>query len=74
MKKYGNILIENVPNESTQFLKALCTNYKSSNKPLVDQVCMYLIFISFHLFQSSKIKDKSLRIFLSSSFYLFSSF
>lgn len=38
MKKYGNILIENVPNESTQFLKALCTDYRPSNKPLVDQV------------------------------------
>lgn len=38
MKKYGNILIENVPDESTQFLKALCTNYRPSNKPLVDQV------------------------------------
>ncbi|CAK9817084.1 Vacuolar protein sorting-associated protein 11 homolog [Anthophora quadrimaculata] len=37
MKKYGDILIENVPNESTQFLKALCTNYRPSNKPLVDQ-------------------------------------
>lgn len=29
MKKYGNVLIENVPNESTQFLKRLCTDYKS---------------------------------------------
>lgn len=38
MKKYGNILIENVPDESTQFLKALCTNYRPSNQPLVDQV------------------------------------
>ncbi|XP_012278294.1 vacuolar protein sorting-associated protein 11 homolog isoform X2 [Orussus abietinus] len=28
MKKYGNILIENVPNEATEFLKVLCTNYK----------------------------------------------
>ncbi|KAK9307140.1 hypothetical protein QLX08_002461 [Tetragonisca angustula] len=37
MKKYGNILIENVPDESTQFLKALCTNYRPSNQPLVDQ-------------------------------------
>ncbi|XP_054007633.1 vacuolar protein sorting-associated protein 11 homolog isoform X2 [Hylaeus anthracinus] len=37
MKKYGNILIENVPKESTQFLKTLCTNYRPSNKPLVDQ-------------------------------------
>lgn len=41
MKKYGNILIENVPNESTQFLKTLCTNYKPSDKPLVDQVCVH---------------------------------
>lgn len=38
MKKYGTILIENVPDESTQFLKALCTNYRPSNQPLVDQV------------------------------------
>ncbi|XP_066597141.1 vacuolar protein sorting-associated protein 11 homolog [Prorops nasuta] len=36
MKKYGKVLIENVPNEATQFLKALCTNYKPSNEPLVD--------------------------------------
>ncbi|KAJ8916872.1 hypothetical protein NQ315_005879 [Exocentrus adspersus] len=28
MKKYGNILVENVPYESTQLLKRLCTNYK----------------------------------------------
>ncbi|XP_014209287.1 vacuolar protein sorting-associated protein 11 homolog, partial [Copidosoma floridanum] len=26
MKKYGKILIENVPSEATQFLKVLCTN------------------------------------------------
>ncbi|RZC36529.1 vacuolar protein sorting-associated protein 11 -like, partial [Asbolus verrucosus] len=31
MKKYGNILIQNAPYESTQFLKRLCTNYKSNN-------------------------------------------
>ncbi|XP_011503306.1 PREDICTED: vacuolar protein sorting-associated protein 11 homolog [Ceratosolen solmsi marchali] len=34
MKKYGNILIENIPNEATQFLKYLCTNYKPTNKSL----------------------------------------
>lgn len=28
MKKYGNILIQQVPSESTQFLKRLCTDYK----------------------------------------------
>jgi hypothetical protein len=31
MKKYGNILIQNAPYESTQFLKRLCTSYKSNN-------------------------------------------
>lgn len=34
MKKYGSILIDNVPNEATQFLKTLCTNHKVSNKTL----------------------------------------
>lgn len=28
MKKYGNVLIQHVPYESTQFLKVLCTHYK----------------------------------------------
>ena len=42
MKKYGSILIDNVPNEATQFLKTLCTNYKPINKT-VDKVCEYLI-------------------------------
>ncbi|PSN48268.1 hypothetical protein C0J52_03049, partial [Blattella germanica] len=37
MKKYGNVLIENAPEEATQFLKKLCTDYRPSNKPLVDQ-------------------------------------
>lgn len=32
MKKYGNILIENEPHESTQFLKRLCTDYKPVDK------------------------------------------
>jgi hypothetical protein len=38
MRKYGNILLQNAPDESTQFLKKLCTDYRPSNKPLVDQV------------------------------------
>lgn len=37
MKKYGNILLQNAPEESTQFLKKLCTDYRPINKPLVDQ-------------------------------------
>lgn len=32
MKKYGSILIQHVPYESTQFLKTLCTNYKSAKE------------------------------------------
>jgi len=64
MKKYGNILIENVPNESTQFLKALCTNYKPSNKPLVDQVCIYMsyillfVLISYDKYLTSYVRKK----------------
>ncbi|XP_022916247.2 vacuolar protein sorting-associated protein 11 homolog [Onthophagus taurus] len=30
MKKYGSILIQNAPYESTQFLKRLCTNYTAT--------------------------------------------
>ncbi|XP_046491290.1 vacuolar protein sorting-associated protein 11 homolog isoform X2 [Neodiprion pinetum] len=40
MKKYGSVLIEHVPNEATQFLKRLCTNYRPANKPLVDQATL----------------------------------
>ncbi|XP_026290082.1 vacuolar protein sorting-associated protein 11 homolog [Frankliniella occidentalis] len=36
MKKYGCILLQNCPNEATQLLKRLCTDYRPSNKPLVD--------------------------------------
>lgn len=41
MKKYGNVLIENVPNEATQFLKTLCTNYRATNRPLIDQARIF---------------------------------
>lgn len=37
MKKYGNVLIQNVPNESTQFLKKLCSDYVPTDKPLVSE-------------------------------------
>lgn len=36
MKKYGNILIDNVPNEATQFLKNLCTNYSSKTQDKIN--------------------------------------
>ncbi|XP_011305315.1 vacuolar protein sorting-associated protein 11 homolog [Fopius arisanus] len=37
MKKYGSVLITNVPSEATQFLKKLCTNYRAVDKPLIDE-------------------------------------
>lgn len=37
MKKYGNILIQNAPDKSTQFLKRLCTNYKPIDRPLITE-------------------------------------
>ncbi|KAK3910483.1 Vacuolar protein sorting-associated protein 11-like protein [Frankliniella fusca] len=36
MKKYGCILLQNCPFEATELLKRLCTDYRPSNKPLVD--------------------------------------
>ncbi|CAD6232599.1 GSCOCG00006969001-RA-CDS [Cotesia congregata] len=39
MKKYGKILIENVPAAATEFMKKLCTNYRpvTLDRPLIDQ-------------------------------------
>lgn len=37
MKKYGSVLIQHVPYESTQFLKTLCTNYKPTENNAVEQ-------------------------------------
>lgn len=41
MHKYGKILIENVPNEATQFLKSLCINYFPNNGMVVDFFSLY---------------------------------
>lgn len=39
MKKYGTILVEHIPNESTQFLKRLCTNFnKHNSKNLIENI------------------------------------
>lgn len=37
MKKYGKILVENIPFESTLFLKRLCTNYKPDNSSVISE-------------------------------------
>lgn len=37
MKKYGNILIQKAPKESTQFLKKLCTSYKPKDALIVSE-------------------------------------
>nr|XP_054754971.1 vacuolar protein sorting-associated protein 11 homolog isoform X1 [Lytechinus pictus] len=36
IKKYGKILMTEVPKEATDFLKVLCTDYKPADRPLVD--------------------------------------
>ncbi|XP_063625804.1 vacuolar protein sorting-associated protein 11 homolog [Cydia splendana] len=40
MKKYGLKLIQHLPEESTEFLITLCTDYKPRNKPLVDEATL----------------------------------
>lgn len=37
MRKYGTILVEHAPHESTQLLKRLCTNYKPLNAPIISE-------------------------------------
>lgn len=37
MKQYGYKLIQHEPEQSTRFLKLLCTDYKPRSKPLVDE-------------------------------------
>lgn len=37
MKEYGSILVDHVPEQATELLKKLCTDYRPSKKPLVDQ-------------------------------------
>ncbi|XP_071804394.1 vacuolar protein sorting-associated protein 11 homolog [Asterias amurensis] len=36
MKKYGKTLMNEVPKDTTDLLKILCTDYKPSDKPLID--------------------------------------
>ncbi|KRT81937.1 hypothetical protein AMK59_5836, partial [Oryctes borbonicus] len=38
MRKYGSILIQHAPHESTQFLRKLCTNYRPSTQSKNDTV------------------------------------
>jgi hypothetical protein len=52
MKKYGITLLENMPKETTQFLKRLCTDYRPSNKPLVDQVRVLVVFHSTKIYSA----------------------
>ncbi len=37
MKKYGHALMQKIPDETTELLKILCTDYKPSNAPLVSE-------------------------------------
>lgn len=37
VKRYGKVLMAEVPQETTELLKRLCTDYRPTDKPLVDQ-------------------------------------
>ncbi|CAE1174781.1 VPS11 [Acanthosepion pharaonis] len=40
LKKYGKILMSEVPQPTTELLKQLCTDYRPSDQPLVDQTVL----------------------------------
>ncbi|PVD32476.1 hypothetical protein C0Q70_07915 [Pomacea canaliculata] len=40
MKRYGKVLMAEAPQETTELLKRLCTDYKSACQPLVDQTSL----------------------------------
>ncbi len=37
MKKYGSVLMKQLPEKTTAFLKLLCTEYRPQGEPLVDE-------------------------------------
>uniref|UniRef100_A0A2C9MAP2 Vacuolar protein sorting-associated protein 11 homolog n=1 Tax=Biomphalaria glabrata TaxID=6526 RepID=A0A2C9MAP2_BIOGL len=37
LKQYGKVLMNEVPKQTTELLKRLCTDYKPTDKPLIDQ-------------------------------------
>ncbi|XP_064651834.1 vacuolar protein sorting-associated protein 11 homolog [Lineus longissimus] len=41
LKKYGKMLMSEVPKQTTELLKRLCTDYKPSDSPLVDDSNLY---------------------------------
>ena len=36
--RYGSVLLNHVPDETTELLISLCTDYKPSNSPIVKEV------------------------------------
>lgn len=65
MKKYGNVLIQHAPVESTEFLKALCTDYKPRSKLLVEESS--LSGARVHLDPDRAMPDDYVHLFLSNS-------
>lgn len=65
MKKYGHVLIQNVPEESTEFLKTLCTDYKPRNSPLVNEAMMAGVVARSSLLRAAA--DDYLHLFLHDS-------
>ncbi|CAH0563845.1 unnamed protein product [Brassicogethes aeneus] len=62
MKKYGKILVENEPHETTQFLKKLCMNYK----PEISQNITDNIILNYDLTQSAD-PEEYIHLFLNNS-------
>lgn len=41
--RYGSVLLSHHPDQTTQLLISLCTDYKPSNSPIVKEVCAGLL-------------------------------
>ncbi|XP_074656340.1 vacuolar protein sorting-associated protein 11 homolog [Tubulanus polymorphus] len=41
LKTYGKVLMSEVPIQTTELLKRLCTDYRPSNKPIVDETSLH---------------------------------
>jgi hypothetical protein len=41
LKRYGSILIQHAPQQTTDLLKKLCTDYRPTDQPLIDNVSLF---------------------------------
>lgn len=47
VKKYGKVLINEVPAETTDLLKMLCTDYRPSNSMIVESVSQLILYANW---------------------------